>query len=66
MTDPADSSSDGSSENWLSKNKEHAKISVVASLVCSLKYNICFHMGMHKLLLSFLLGIQIKNIKISK
>ncbi|KAG8475414.1 hypothetical protein CXB51_032259 [Gossypium anomalum] len=32
ITDPADSSSDGSSENWLFKNKEHAKISVVASL----------------------------------
>ncbi|KAK5813135.1 hypothetical protein PVK06_028581 [Gossypium arboreum] len=32
MTDPADSSSDGSSRNWLFKNKEHVKISVVASL----------------------------------
>nr|KJB25594.1 hypothetical protein B456_004G198500 [Gossypium raimondii] len=32
MTDLADSSSDGSSGNWLFKNKEHAKISVVASL----------------------------------
>ncbi|KHG29879.1 26S proteasome non-ATPase regulatory subunit 2 1A -like protein [Gossypium arboreum] len=30
--DPADSSSDGSSRNWLFKNKEHVKISVVASL----------------------------------
>ncbi|KAG4188535.1 hypothetical protein ERO13_A08G170300v2 [Gossypium hirsutum] len=32
MTDPADCSSDGSSRNWLFKNKEHVKISVVASL----------------------------------
>ncbi|PPE00204.1 hypothetical protein GOBAR_DD02780 [Gossypium barbadense] len=32
MTDLADFSSDGSSGNWLFKNKEHAKISVVASL----------------------------------
>ncbi|TYJ05227.1 hypothetical protein E1A91_A12G150800v1, partial [Gossypium mustelinum] len=32
MTDPTDSSSDGLSKNWIFKNKEHAKISVVASL----------------------------------
>ncbi|KAH1074078.1 hypothetical protein J1N35_026406 [Gossypium stocksii] len=32
LMDPFDSSSDGSSKNWLFKNKEHARISVIASL----------------------------------
>ncbi|KAG4170297.1 hypothetical protein ERO13_A12G139150v2, partial [Gossypium hirsutum] len=32
MTNPTDSSSDGLSKNWIFKNKEHAKISVVESL----------------------------------
>ncbi|KAH1106396.1 hypothetical protein J1N35_010164 [Gossypium stocksii] len=32
MTDPTDFSSDGSSGNWLLKNKEHTKMNVVASL----------------------------------
>lgn len=33
MTAPSDSSSSGSSGNWLFKNKEHGKASAAASLV---------------------------------
>jgi hypothetical protein len=41
MTAPSDSSSSGSSGNWLFKNKEHGKASAAASLVC-LQCSLCF------------------------
>lgn len=36
MTVVSDTSSSGSSGNWLFKNKEHGKTSAAASLVCVL------------------------------
>lgn len=35
MTVASDSTSSGSSGNWLFKNKEHGKTSAAASLVCA-------------------------------
>ncbi|KAK8493348.1 hypothetical protein V6N13_046714 [Hibiscus sabdariffa] len=42
MTVPADSSSGGSSGNWVFKNKEHGKISAVASLGVILLWDVDF------------------------
>ena len=44
MTAPSDSSSSGSSGNWLFKNKEHGKASAAASLV----HNIITYILNHK------------------
>lgn len=54
MTVASDSSSSGSSGNWLFKNKEHGKTSAAASLVFSLNHIIFLIYGSFKFHLQYL------------
>ncbi|XP_042959549.1 26S proteasome non-ATPase regulatory subunit 2 homolog A-like [Carya illinoinensis] len=70
MTVPSDSSSGGSSANWLFKNKEHGKTSAAASLSMILLWDVdaglaqidkYFHLSDNHVISGALLGVGIVN-----